>query len=176
MRPMIRALLGGGVAAALILALAMGLTRNARELPAVAVGRPAPAFELDDLAGRRVSSEDLRGRPTVINFWASWCTECRKEHPLLMRAHDQWGDRVQFLGIVYQDSAANARRFLTERGERPRSTYSNLMDPDARTAIDFGVYGVPETFFVDRAGRVVAKRVGRVTEELLASELRRIAQ
>lgn len=174
MRPLVRGTLAGLVAAALVAALAFGLTRNPRELPRVSVGRPAPQFALEDLAGRRVASRALRGRPMVVNFWASWCTECRKEHPLLMRAHVVWGDRVQFVGIVFQDSRANALRFLAERGERPGSTYPNLLDPGARTAIDFGVYGVPETFFIDRRGRVVHKRVGRVTDEMLAVQLRRI--
>lgn len=172
--PVLRAIVLGGGAAALVVALAVGLTRDPRVLPAVAVGRPAPAFALEDLAGRRVVSGELRGRPMVVNFWASWCTECRKEHPLLMRAHDRWGDRARFVGIVYQDSAANARRFLTERGERIDSTYPNVLDPGARTAIDFGVYGVPETFFVDRAGRIVSKHIGRVTADLLEFELRRL--
>jgi cytochrome c biogenesis protein CcmG, thiol:disulfide interchange protein DsbE len=172
--PLLRGTLAGVVAAAFVAALAFGLTRDPRELPRVSVGRPAPAFTLEDLTGRRVASRTMRGRPMVVNFWASWCTECRKEHPLLMRAHDVWGDRVQFIGVVYQDSRANAVRFLAERGEQPASTYPNLLDPAARTAIDFGVYGVPETFFVDRRGRVVFKRIGRVTDEILAVQLRRI--
>lgn len=92
-----------------------------------------------------------------------------------MDAHHRWGDRVEFVGIVYQDDPDNIREFLTEMGETPATTYRNLMDPGARTAIDFGVYGVPETFFVDRDGRVTLKRVGRVTAPLLERELRRIA-
>lgn len=174
MTPFLRAILSGAAAAALVFALAYGLTRDPRELPKVSVGRAAPAFALEDLAGRRVSSGELRGRPMIVNFWASWCTECEKEHPLLMRAHERWGERVSFVGVVYQDTPQNARAFLTERGERIDSTYVNLLDPQARTAIDFGVYGVPETFFVDRSGRIVAKRVGRVTDELLDEQLRRL--
>lgn len=174
MRPLLRGLIAGTAAAALIAALAFGLTRDPRDLPRVSVGRPVPSFALEDLSGRPVSSRELRGRPAVINFWASWCTECKKEHPLLMQAHDRWGDRVRFVGIVYQDSVDNIRRFLVERGEQGDDSYPNLLDPGARTAIDFGVYGVPETFFVDRRGRVTHKQVGRVTADLLQTQLRRI--
>lgn len=174
MSPLVRALGGAAIAVLLLVGLGFGLTRNARELPAVSVGKPAPAFELESLAGKQVSSRDFGGRPLVINFWASWCTECRKEHPLLMAAHDRFGDRVAFVGVVFQDSAANARGYLVEMGDVAVGSYPNLLDPGSRTAIDYGVYGVPETFFVDRRGKVVAKRVGRVTDEILARELARI--
>lgn len=174
MSPLFRALAGAGVAAVLLVALGFGLTRNARELPAVSVGKPAAEFSLESLAGEQVTSDSFRGRPLVINFWASWCTECRKEHPLLMAAHDRLSERVAFLGIVFQDSAANARGYLVEMGDISTGSYPNLLDPGSRTAIDYGVYGVPETFFVDRRGIVVAKRVGRVTEEILARELARL--
>lgn len=176
MSPLLRALISGGLAAVLVAGLAFGLTRDPRQLPAVSVGRPMPAFSLEDLDGERFTSARLRGKPAVVNFWASWCTECRKEHPLLMDAHNRWGDRVAFVGVVYQDTPKNIREFLTEMGETPATTYTNLMDSDARTAIDFGVYGIPETFFIDRRGRVTFKRVGRVTAPLLERELRRIAR
>lgn len=176
MSALVRALVGAGVGAVVLAVLGFGLTRDARELPAVSVGRPAPAFALTSLAGSTVRSEDMRGRPMVINFWASWCTECRKEHPLLMAAHDRLGDRVSFVGVVFQDSAANARNYLVEMGDVPAGSYPNLLDPSSQTAIDYGVYGVPETFFIDRQGRIVAKRVGRVTLRVLERELRRIMQ
>lgn len=176
MSSLVRSVLAGALAAALVAGLAYGLTRDPRELPGVAVGRPAPAFELDGIDGRKVSGPAPRGRPAVVNFWASWCTECRKEHPYLMRAHARWGSEVDFVGVVFQDTPANIERFLLDRGETPRSSYPNLMDPGGRVAIDYGVYGVPETFFVDRRGTVVAKQVGRVTPLLLRRELRRIAR
>lgn len=174
MSPLVRALLGVAIGAALLVGLGFGLTRDARVLPAVAVGKPAAAFELEALDGSKVSSSELRGRPLVINFWASWCTECRKEHPLLMAAHDSFGDRIAFVGVVYQDSAKNARGYLVEMGDVATGSYPNLMDPGSRVAIDYGVYGVPETFFVDRRGVVIAKRVGRVTPEILDVELDRL--
>jgi cytochrome c biogenesis protein CcmG/thiol:disulfide interchange protein DsbE len=174
MTPLVRALLGAVIGAGLVAALGFGLSREARVLPAVAVGKSAPPFELEALDGRTVSSLELRGRPAVINFWASWCIECRKEHPLLMAAHDRYGDRIAFVGVVFQDSTKNARGYLVEMGDRATGSYANLLDPGSRVAIDYGVYGVPETFFVDRQGTIVAKRVGRVTPELLASELERL--
>lgn len=176
MRPFLKGLVAALVASALVAALAFGLTRDPRRLPGVAVGKPAPAFELRDLAGERLGLADLRGRPAVINFWASWCTECEKEHPYLMQAHDRWGDKVAFLGIVFNDSRENIRRFLVERGEDPKRSYPNLIDPGTRTAIDYGVYGVPETFFVDRRGVVTFKRVGGVSPGLLEQQLRRITR
>jgi cytochrome c biogenesis protein CcmG/thiol:disulfide interchange protein DsbE len=172
--PLARALLGVVIGAALLVGLGFGLTRNARLLPTVSVGKPAAPFELEALDGNRLSSRDLRGRPMVINFWASWCTECRKEHPLLMEAHDRLGDRIAFVGVIFQDSATNARGYLVEMGDVATGSYPNLKDPGSRVAIDYGVYGVPETFFVDRQGVVVAKQVGRVTPEILDVELGRL--
>ncbi|MGH3113281.1 MAG: TlpA family protein disulfide reductase [Gaiellaceae bacterium] len=174
MSPLVRAVLGTAIGIALLVGLGFGLTRDARVLPAVSVGRPAPPFELEALDGSQVASRDFRGRPLVINFWASWCTECRKEHPLLMAAHDRLGDRIAFVGIVFQDSAKNARGYLVEMGDVATGSYTNLLDPGSRVAIDYGVYGVPETFFVDRRGTVVAKRVGRVTPKILETELGRM--
>lgn len=175
MSALVRALIGAVLAAGLLVALSYGLTRDARVLPAVAVGKRAPAFELEGLDGRPVALRDFLGRPVLVNFWASWCTECKKEHPLLMAAHSRWGDRVGFVGIVFQDSAKNARSYLVEMGDTAAGSYPNLLDPGSRVAIDFGVYGVPETFFVDRDGTVVSKRIGRVTWTLLQQELRRLA-
>jgi cytochrome c biogenesis protein CcmG/thiol:disulfide interchange protein DsbE len=172
--PLARALVGTAIGVAVIVALGFGLTRDARVLPGVMVGKAAPPFELEALDGRRIASRDFRGRPLVINFWASWCTECRREHPLLMAAHDRLGDRIAFVGVVFQDSAANARDFLVEMGDSGTGSYPNLKDPGSRVAIDYGVYGVPETFFVDRRGIVAAKRVGRVTPDILEAGLRRL--
>ena len=174
MSPLARALLGVAIAAVLLVGLGFGLTRNARVLPTVSVGKAAAAFDLEALDGRRVRSSELRGQPMLINFWASWCTECRKEHPLLMAAHDRFGGRVAFVGVIFQDSSHNARGYLVEMGDVATGSYPNLMDPGSRVAIDYGVYGVPETFFVDRRGVVIAKRVGRVTPEILDVELARL--
>lgn len=174
MTPFLRALLGAVVAGGLLVALGFGLTRDARVLPTVSVSKPAPEFDLKSLDGRPVRLADLRGKPMIINFWASWCTECRKEHPLIMEAHDRFGDRIEFVGVVFQDSARNAKSYLVEMGDIAVGSYPNLLDPGSRTAIDYGVYGVPETFFVDRRGIVLAKRVGRVTQPILDREILRL--
>ncbi|MGH2950103.1 MAG: TlpA family protein disulfide reductase [Solirubrobacteraceae bacterium] len=173
---MARGLLAGVVLAGLVAALAFGLTRDPRVLPGAVVGKSAPAFDLAALDGRRVRLREVRGRPIVVNFWASWCTECRKEHPLLMQAHKRLERRVEFVGVVFEDDPGNIRDFLAEMGERPGTTYPNLIDPGSRTAIDFGVYGVPETFFIDRAGIVRYKRIGRLNPELLRAQLARITR
>lgn len=171
MTPFLRAVLGATVAGVLLVALGFGLTRDARVLPAVSVSKPAPAFDLKTLDGEPVRLADLKGKPIIVNFWASWCSECRKEHPLIMAAHDRFGDRIAFVGVVFQDSAKNARGFLQQMGVTAAQTYPNLLDPGSRVAIDYGVYGVPETFFIDRKGIVVGKRVGRVTQPILDNEI-----
>mgnify|MGYP000250479076 CR=1 FL=1 len=171
MTPFLRAVLGATVAGVLLVALGFGLTRDARVLPSVSVSKPAPAFDLRTLDGEPVRLAELKGKPIIVNFWASWCSECRKEHPLLMAAHDRLGDRIAFVGVVFQDSAENARGFLQQMGVTAAQTYPNLLDPGSRVAIDYGVYGVPETFFIDRKGIVVGKRVGRVTQPILDSEM-----
>ena len=176
MSSLAKAIVAAAVGAVLVAGLAFGLTRNPQVLPGAIVGKPAPQFSLRGIDGRTLSSAHLDGRPVVINFWASWCTECEKEHPYLMEAHDRWGEEVQFIGVVFQDTPGNIERFLLERGEDPGESYPNLMDPESRTAIDFGVYGVPETFFVDASGTIVYKRVGGVTRQLLERQIRRIAE
>lgn len=176
MSALVRALLAGTVVAGLVTALGFGLTRDPRVLRSEFVGRPAPAFALEGIDGRRVRLDGRPRRPMLINFWASWCTECRKEHPDLMRAHERWKSKVDFVGIVFRDSPDNIRRFIVDRGETATTTYPNLLDRGSRVAIDYGVYGVPETFFIDATGRVTYKQVGRVTPDLLATQLRRIAR
>ena len=137
--------------------LAIGFTRDPGVVTSPLVGRPAPPFSLTSLDGSTVSLADLRGRPLIVNFWASWCLPCRAEAPLLQRAAADFAGRgVEVLGIVYQDSAENARAFMHEYGQ----TYPGLLDPDGRTALDYGVFGIPETYFIDRGGRIVSKQTG----------------
>lgn len=152
--------------------LGYGMTRDAREIPSPLIGQPAPAFELETLASPAdsLALADLRGTAVVVNFWASWCLACRQEHPALVRAwerYEQAGAPVRFIGIVYQDSRSNAREYMDRRG----GGWTNLMDSNTRTAIDFGVYGVPETYFIDPAGRIAYKHVGPVTDALLTEQI-----
>lgn len=152
--------------------LGFGLTRDANELPSPLVGNPAPGFELIDLEGDTVVSlAALEGRPVVVNFWASWCLGCIEEHPALVRAWRRFETRgVMMVGVVYQDSPANARRYLTRHG----GGWPQLVDPGSRAAIDYGVYGIPETFFVGRDGIIAHKHIGPVTDSVMATEIRKI--
>lgn len=163
MRSRLRWLLPASVVPVVAL-LAFGLTRDATVLPSALVGKEAPEFHLETVAGDTVSLEDLRGKVVVLNFWASWCIPCRTEHAVLLRASTVWpAEDVAVVGVVYQDSRANARRFM----ERLGGEWPSGLDPASRTAIDYGVYGVPETFFLSADGRVARKQVGPVTWELV---------
>ena len=149
--------------------LAFGFRTDPRALPTVLVGRPAAAFSLTTFAGEPVSLDGLRGKVAVVNFWASWCyPACYEEAPALLKAWERYRERgVLVLGVDIQDKEEPARRFIAQFG----LTFPNAPDPSGRVSIDYGVYGVPETFFVDRAGRIRAKHVGAVTEEILTREI-----
>ncbi|HVS15026.1 MAG TPA: TlpA disulfide reductase family protein [Thermoanaerobaculia bacterium] len=131
------------------------------------LGKPAPEFTLQDLEGRVYSLSDLRGMPVVINFWSTWCPPCIQEHPWLTAASRRYAGRVHFLGVIYQDDADTIRRFLRERGAWGPS----LVDPDNRVALAYGVFGPPETFFLDAEGTVVDKVIGAVPPSYLAEML-----
>lgn len=107
----------------------------------------------------------------VVNFWASWCGECKREHPVLMEGHRRFGAEVAFVGVLYQDTVPDAVAYLAENGD---SGYPNLVDPEGRLAIEFGVTGVPETFFIDADGVVRFKQWGRLSADTLESQLRRL--
>ena len=139
-------------------------------LPSALFGRPAPAFALASLEGLQadgrpvpgLSQADLKGRVTIVNVWASWCAPCRQEHPLLMDLARTGAARV--VGINYKDNPENARRFLGALGN-PFAAVG--VDPNGRAAIDWGVYGVPETFIVGPDGTIRHKHVGPLTPETL---------
>jgi cytochrome c biogenesis protein CcmG/thiol:disulfide interchange protein DsbE len=147
-----------------------GLGRDPAAIPSALIDKPVPEFRLPPLEGSgkpALASEDLRGRVALVNFFASWCAPCRVEHPLLMRLAAE--RRVAVYGISYKDAASASRRFLDQLGD----PYAAIgWDHDGRIAIDWGVYGVPETFVVDRAGRIRHRHVGPLTEEALARTLR----
>jgi len=173
-----RSLIGVGIGLPLVALLAYGMTVDPKDIPSPLPGRPAPDFALqvlDGVGGIPQGTEDSvrltqhRGDVVVVNFWASWCLSCRSEHAVLSMGARQYEDRdVHFYGVLYNDTPENGREWIRRMGGQ---SYPALLDPGARTAVDFGLYGVPETFFIGRDGRVAHKQVGPVTPELLREQL-----
>jgi cytochrome c biogenesis protein CcmG/thiol:disulfide interchange protein DsbE len=155
---------GGAVTLPLIGLLLLGLGRDPKQIDSPLVGQPAPAFRLVPAGGGDpVSLESLRGKVVVVNFWATWCVPCYQEHPVLVDAARRSGGDPVFVGIVYDDDEAKVKAFLAKQG----GGYPSLMDDQGKTAIAYGVYGVPESFFVAPDGKVAAKYVGPLTPRLL---------
>jgi cytochrome c biogenesis protein CcmG/thiol:disulfide interchange protein DsbE len=142
-----------------------GLSRDPHTIPSALIDRPAPEFALPPLtaAGTAgLASADFRGKVVLLNVFASWCIPCRSEHPILMRLA---GDpRFTVYGIDYKDEPADGARFLSELGNPYKAVGA---DADGRVGIDWGVYGVPETFIIDRDGRIRHKQVGPITPQAL---------
>jgi cytochrome c biogenesis protein CcmG, thiol:disulfide interchange protein DsbE len=153
-----------------LLLLAYGFKTDPRgEIPSPLLGKPAAAFTLTTFTGTPVSLEGLRGKVVVLNFWASWCVPaCYEEAPALERTWRDYQDKgVMVVGVDIQDKEEAARKFMAEFGY----SFPNAPDPAGRVAISYGVYGVPETFFIDRKGRVRFKSVGVVTEQVARQRL-----
>ncbi|WP_157669807.1 DsbE family thiol:disulfide interchange protein [Chitinibacter sp. GC72] len=158
---------------ALALLLAVGLRLNPREIPSPLIGKPAPAFTLDRLdqadqtdLKKPFASAALKGQPWILNVWASWCSACIAEHPVLNAWKDKLG--APMIGLAYKDQDADARRWLAGRG----NPYSQVIaDRDGRVGIDFGVYGVPETFVIDGKGIIVLKHTGPVTDAVMSDKI-----
>jgi cytochrome c biogenesis protein CcmG/thiol:disulfide interchange protein DsbE len=144
----------------LVLAFAMRLDRDPSGIPSALIGKPVPVFSLPPVKGRELglSSNDLTGDVSLVNVFASWCVACREEHPLLMRLKADGAVAVH--GLDYKDEPDNAARWLNSMGDPYTRTGA---DRDGRVAIDWGVYGVPETFVVSRAGRIAYKQTGPLT-------------
>jgi cytochrome c biogenesis protein CcmG/thiol:disulfide interchange protein DsbE len=157
--------------------LAVGLTRDPGTLPSALIDKPVPTFELPPIAGRDGAgfrSADLEGEVSLVNVFASWCVPCRVEHPLLVALADEG---VPIYGINYKDPADKANDWLAELGDPYRAIGA---DTQGRVAIDWGVYGVPETFVVDGAGRIRHRHVGplqrRDVEETIRPLLAELAE
>ncbi|HVB78750.1 MAG TPA: DsbE family thiol:disulfide interchange protein [Candidatus Binataceae bacterium] len=148
--------------------LAVGLTLDPGKVPSPLIGKPVPQFKLPPVKGRTLglSSGDLIGHVSLVNVFASWCTACREEHPLLMQLARE--HVVPIYGLNYKDRPEDAARWLDDFGDPYARTGADL---DGRVAIDWGVYGVPETFFIDREGRIAYKRIGSVTPEFIDTTL-----
>ncbi len=145
-----------------------GMNVDKYTLPSPLEGNAAPTFELETMEGDTIRLAELAGRAVVLNFWASWCIPCRQEHDVLKLTEASYDpEDAVVLGVVYQDTEANARRFLEALG----GDWTHLLDPTQRTAIDYGVYGVPETFFISPDGQIARKKVGPVTWDLVKPTL-----
>jgi cytochrome c biogenesis protein CcmG/thiol:disulfide interchange protein DsbE len=149
--------------------LAYGFTTDPRDIPSPLVGRPAAPFALTGFDGAPVRLADLRGKVVVVNFWASWCNPaCYEEAPVLERAWRTYRERgVVVLGVDIQDTEEAGRKFIRDLG----LTFPNAPDPGGKVSVDYGVYGVPETFFVGRDGTIRGKHVGAVTEAVIRAKL-----
>ncbi|MCE4552910.1 DsbE family thiol:disulfide interchange protein [Pelomonas cellulosilytica] len=152
--------------------LGLGLLRDPHELPSPLIGKPAPAFSLPTLGapgkgdGPAFGPHELRGRVWVLNVWASWCATCREEHPVLLELAQR--GIVPLVGLDYKDQPNEAHGRLTRFG----NPYTLLaLDADGRVGIDYGVYGVPETYVIDKAGVIRFKHIGALTPEVLNTKL-----
>ncbi|MBI2082146.1 MAG: redoxin domain-containing protein [Deltaproteobacteria bacterium] len=166
-----KALIFFGILIPSLFLLYFSLTRNPRELPSSLVNKPAPLFELVSLEGEKISLTSMKGKSVVLNFWSTWCGPCLGEHQLIRQAMKASSDsKILFYSILYEDTPENAKGFLAEYGKAAPV----LIDEGLRTAIDYGVSGVPETFFIDANGIILYKHAGMLTPEILFEKLRLI--
>lgn len=167
-------LAAGTIVLAVVLASRFGADPGLVDSPLI--DQPAPEFDLPTLDGQdRLSLVDLQGDIVVVNFFASWCLECRNEHSDLVATSNAFADRgVSFVQIGYQEDPMESLRYLEEAGTSPSTAY--LADPGSRTAISYGVFGIPETFFIDSGGTVVGKIVGQADALILGATIDTIIQ
>jgi len=153
---------------ALVVILGIGLTLDPRKVPSPLIGKPVPEFSLPPVKGRTLglASADLKGEVSLVNVFASWCVPCRQEHPLFVELKAK--GVVPIHGINYKDQPDAAARWLDELGDPYTRTGADL---DGRVSIDWGVYGVPETFLVDREGRIAYKHIGPLTPQIMSEKL-----
>jgi len=163
-----RLLLALGGLGLLVALLAIGLSLNPREVPSPLVGKNAPAFALPrlDRPDEKLSPEALRGKVWVLNVWASWCAPCREEIPVLMGLAKT--GTVPIYGLNYKDRPDQALALLKQYGD---PYVASAVDADGRAGIDYGVYGVPETYVIDRAGVIRLKHIGPVTRETVEKKI-----
>lgn len=155
-----------GTVAIIVVALATRFGIDPNVVASPLSGEQAPVLDLPYLEGEGTTALVKRGEITVVNFWASWCIPCRQEHPLLVKAAEDWED-VRIVGVLYQDQPDAGIAFLDEFGRG----YDIVDDEGSRASIEFGVFGIPETFFIDEKGAVASVVRGPLTAEVLESTL-----
>ena len=162
-----------GIFAVLVALLGIGLTLNPREVPSPLIGKPAPHFELPQLGapGKTFSERDMLGKVWLLNVWASWCVSCREEHPVLLDLAKTGA--VPILGLNYKDERKDGLSWLQNMGDPYRLS---AFDFQGRVGIDYGVYGVPETYLIDKRGVIRYKRIGPVTREVLKEQILPLVQ
>jgi len=152
----------------LVAFLLVGLRHDPREIPSPLINKPAPAFQLKQLQDptKTFSAQEMRGKVWLLNFWGTWCVACREEHPLLIQYAKT--NAVPIYGVDYKDERSTAMQMLDDEGNPYTLTAS---DPEGRLSIDYGVYGAPETFLIDRDGVVRYKQIGSITEDAWQKEI-----
>lgn len=155
--------------------LAFGFMTDPRKVPSPLVGKTAPDFEVFHLDGfGKLKLSDLKGKPVVLNFWASWCVECRAEAHVLESFHQQYGankSQIQFIGVAIQDTLGRAKAFARKFR---KSYFLALDDESGNIALDYGIYGVPETFFIDPLGVIQYKHIGGVTPKIMNEQIQKM--
>jgi len=163
-----KAMIPLGIFVVLLVFLAIGLTRDPREIPSPLIGKAAPAFTSSRLLAPATtfSSKEMLGQVWLLNTWASWCVACRQEHPILMEFAKT--KMLPIVGLDYKDQDADGLKWLARFG----NPYDFVVtDKDARIGIDYGVYGVPESFLIDKGGIIRYKQIGPITEEALREKI-----
>lgn len=165
---MVRYLAPLGIFIVLVIFLARGLMLNPHEVPSPLIGKPAPEFLLPQVqdANQQFGRKDLLGKVTLLNVWASWCVACRQEHPLLVQLARS--GQVEIYGLNYKDTREEALRWLNQLGNPYKVS---AFDQEGRVGIDYGVYGVPETYVIDKQGIIRYKLIGPVTPEKLNKDI-----
>lgn len=164
------------VAAALLAVVGLfwfGLGRNPREIPSPLVGKDAPVWRGAMLTGEPFGSEQIKGKVALVSFWATWCTTCKADEPLIDSLQAEFGGDPDFVlvGIATQDSEEKVTKYL-----KSHRKYTNLYDGKGRLAIDFGVYGVPETYLISKEGKIIQKIAGPINQPALAAKIRELLQ
>ena len=147
----------------LVAFLMIGLHRDPHEVPSPLINKSAPDFQLQQLnePAKTISAKEMRGKVWLLNFWGTWCVACREEHPVLVKYSKT--NAVPIYGVDYKDDRAAAMQMLAEEGNPYTMT---LSDPEGRTSIDYGVYGAPESYLIDKQGVIRFKQIGPITDDV----------